>query len=76
MSKEVGQKLVELRGERRAEQVANDLGIPVRTLKSYEQGERTPKDDLKTKIAHYYNVSIEWLFFDHFDHYKCPLVHE
>ncbi|MGG1878829.1 helix-turn-helix transcriptional regulator [Paenibacillus cisolokensis] len=71
MSKEVGQKLVELRGERKAEQVANDLGIPVRTLKSYEQGERTPKDNLKTKIAHYYNVPIEWLFFAHFDHYRC-----
>lgn len=73
MSKAVGQKLVELRGEKKVEQVADALGIPVRTLKSYEQGERTPKDDLKAKIAHYYNVSIEWLFFAHFDHYKCAL---
>ena len=59
----IGKKLVKLRGDKTREQVAVDLGISYPALVSYELGERVPKDEIKIKIAEYYGVSIEELFY-------------
>lgn len=59
----VAKKLVELRGDKKREEVANACGISTSALAMYEQGERIPRDDIKIKLAKYYNRSIESIFF-------------
>lgn len=58
-----GKKLRELRGDKSMEKVAKDLHISTSALGMYEQGRRTPRDDIKIVIANYYGVSIESLFY-------------
>lgn len=59
----VAKKLVELRGDKKREEVANACGISTSALAMYEQGERIPRDDIKIKLAKYYNRSVESIFF-------------
>ena len=59
----VAKKLVELRGDKKREEVANACGISTSALAMYEQGERIPRDDIKIKLAKYYNRSIESIYF-------------
>lgn len=59
-----GARLKELRGERTIEEVASSLGISPSALSNYENGIRTPRDQIKAKIARYYRKSIEWIFFN------------
>ena len=61
-AKEIGNKLVELRGKRTQEQVANAVGISVSALSMYECGERIPRDPIKIELAKYYKRS-DRLFF-------------
>lgn len=60
---EVGKKLSTLRGNKTQEKVANDCGISVSALAMYESGKRTPRDEIKVKLARYYNTTVEALFF-------------
>lgn len=59
----IGQKLRELRGERSVSEVANAVGIAQSTLSMYENGDRIPRDSIKIKLARYFDVSIEELFY-------------
>lgn len=59
----MAEKLVELRGDKSREQLAVDLGISYSAVVSYENGERVPRDEMKIKIANYYNVNVEDIFF-------------
>lgn len=59
----VGQKLISLRGEKPREDVAKDLGISLSALAMYERDERTPRDEIKVKIAQYYQTSVQEVFF-------------
>lgn len=64
MNKEkMARKLVELRGDKSREQVAVDLDISYSAVVSYEIGERVPRDEIKIKLANYYNVRVEDIFF-------------
>ena len=63
MANEIGRKLRKLRGTRTQEEVARELGISRAAVANYEQGERIPRDTLKKRIATYYGVGIEELFF-------------
>ena len=60
----IKKRLVELRGERSQAQVARDLGISDSAISAYEQGDRIPRDEVKIRIANYYGVSVESIFFD------------
>ena len=62
-AKKIGAKLKELRGERRINKVAEDLGISPSALSMYENGERIPRDVIKIKIADYYGQPISDIFF-------------
>lgn len=64
----VGQKLANLRGSKTQEEVATACGISVSALSMYEQDERTPRDEVKIRLASYYGVSIESLFFARENH--------
>lgn len=55
--------LKRLRGKRSLEEVAEGIGISARALKSYENGERRPRDDVKIRIAEYYGKSVKYIFF-------------
>lgn len=65
MDKEkIGRRLRELRGSRDAQEVANTLGISTSALFMYERGERIPRDQIKVKIAQYYGLPVQEIFFD------------
>ncbi len=59
-----GTKLRALRGTRSQKEVANELGITKSALAMYERDERVPRDEVKVKIATYYNETVQFLFFD------------
>ncbi len=58
----MNEKLIELRGNRSQEEVAKALGISVSALSMYEQGNRIPRDEIKIRMAEYYNISLDALF--------------
>ena len=60
---EAGKKLVELRGNKSQEEVANAVGITQAALSMYERGERTPRDDVKIKLANYFESDVAFIFF-------------
>lgn len=43
--------------------VAKDNGISPSALSMYECGQRTPRDEIKERLAHYYNSSVGFIFF-------------
>ena len=57
------QILKKLRGETSREKVAKSVGISVSALGMYEQGRRIPRDEVKVKLAKFYGVPIESIFF-------------
>lgn len=60
----IGEKLKKLRGNKIRKIVAEDLGITESSLSNYENDYRIPRDEVKKKIALYYDVSIESIFFE------------
>ena len=58
-----GEKLTALRGKRTQSVVAKALGISVSALSMYERGERTPRDEVKQRMAQYYHQTVEQIFF-------------
>lgn len=67
----VAEKLVKLRGDKSRETVAKACGISISALAMYERGERIPRDDIKVRLAEYYNRSVNFIFFDLNEHKKC-----
>ena len=63
-SKRIGNKLIELRGDISRDTVANGLSISVSALAMYEQGNRIPRDEIKIKIAQYYEKTVQEIFFE------------
>lgn len=65
LKEQIGQKLIVLRGLKSREQVAADIGVSCSAIQMYENGQRIPRDKIKVKIADYYQVSVDELFFSH-----------
>lgn len=42
-------------------QLAEKLGIAVSSISQYESGDRIPSDDIKIKMADYFEVSLDFL---------------
>ena len=61
--KKIGAKLRKLRGNISLETVANAVGISRSALVMYERGERIPRDEIKIKLAKYYDATVADLFF-------------
>jgi putative transcriptional regulator len=57
-------RLIELRGNRSQEEVASKLNITRQMLSYIETGERTPSLPVARRIAEFYGVSVEIIFFD------------
>lgn len=61
-------KLRRLRGDKTQEEVADAIGVTKSAWAMYERGERTPRDEIKVKIAKYFGVTVEELFFAEVEH--------
>jgi DNA-binding XRE family transcriptional regulator len=63
-SAKIARRLIDLRGDRSQQTVADDLGITRAAVGMYETGERIPKDEVKAAIAQYYGKTVQEIFFD------------
>lgn len=63
-AKQIGEKLVKLRGSIPRDTVAKAVGISVSAISMYENGERIPRDAIKIKLADFYDKSVQEIFFD------------
>lgn len=59
----IGKKLKELRGDKTQIQICKDLGITTTSYSMYETDQRVPRDEIKKKIADYYKISVDKIFF-------------
>lgn len=62
--KKIGQRLIGLRGARMREEVAAACKISLSALIMYELGQRSPRDEIKIRLAHFYGVTVQHIFFD------------
>lgn len=60
----IAERLVEARGDIPRKAVAEAVEISVSALAMYETGQRVPRDELKVRLAKYYNRTVQELFFD------------
>ncbi len=67
----VAKNLINLRNEKSREEVARAVGISVSTLQMYENGQRIPRDNIKIKLANFYGVTVQTIFFDSEQHEMC-----
>lgn len=58
------QKLAAARGSRSQEEVAKAVGISPSAVSMYEIGARIPRDAIKVRLANYFGLSVQSLFFD------------
>lgn len=64
MNKEaMAEKLRKLRGNKSRQEVADACNISTSALAMYEQGERVPRDEVKVRLANYYNRTVNYIFF-------------
>lgn len=61
---EIGRRLRKLRGVRTRTGAAKEIGISYSALSKYEDGRKVPNDGTKVKIANYYSVPVQKIFFD------------
>ena len=52
-----------LRGQQTQEEVAKAIGITKSSWAMYERGECVPRDEVKVKIAQYFGVPVQDIFF-------------
>lgn len=58
-----GEKLRSLRGNKSRRKVSEELGISFSSYVKYERNERIPRDDIKKRIAKYFQTSVQDIFF-------------
>lgn len=62
-SKAIGVRLKKLRDTRTQQEVADAIGVTTMAISQYENGERIPRDEIKIRLANYFNETVENLFF-------------
>ncbi|MED1711760.1 helix-turn-helix transcriptional regulator [Bacillus thuringiensis] len=67
----IGQKLMNLRGDKSRDEVATAVNISVSALQMYENGQRIPRDEIKVKLAEYYKTTVQEIFFTNKQHKMC-----
>lgn len=60
----VARKLRLLRGKRTLADVARAIGVTDQAICQYESGKRMPTDEVKLKIARYYGMTVDEIFFN------------
>ena len=69
--KTVGMILRGLRGEKTQEEISKELGITKSSWAMYERDERIPRDEIKVRIANYFDKTVQEIFYTPIEHYKC-----
>ncbi len=46
------------------EELAKELNVSCSSLGKYERGERTPRDNVKRRIAAYFGKTVQEIFYD------------
>ena len=59
----IGNELKKLRGNKTQEEIADAIGVSSAAIGMYERGERIPRDEIKVKLANYFNASVESILF-------------
>ncbi|MGH0800783.1 helix-turn-helix transcriptional regulator [Bacillus cereus] len=67
----MAKNLINLRNKKSREEVARAVGISVSTLQMYENGQRIPRDNIKIKLANFYGVTVQKIFFESEQHEVC-----
>ncbi|SDZ00095.1 helix-turn-helix transcriptional regulator [Thermoactinomyces sp. DSM 45892] len=62
----IGSTLRYLRGNRKRKEVSKAVQISVSALSSYENGSRIPLDEIKVRIANYYGLTVQDVFFNQY----------
>ena len=62
--KAIGAYLKKLRGAKTQAEVARAIGVTTMAISQYENGDRIPRDEIKIKLAKYYDRTVEQLFYD------------
>ena len=62
-SKKIGKLLTALRGEQSLSDVAKTLGLSPSAIRQYESGNRIPRDNIKEKIAKFYDKTVQEIFY-------------
>lgn len=56
-------RLIELRGKKTQKEVADAIGVAQSTYAMYELGQRIPGDEIKIKLAAYYETTVQQIFY-------------
>lgn len=59
----VAERLIQARGGKKREEVANAVGVSLSAIAMYENGDRIPRDEIKVRLAKYYKTTVQELFF-------------
>ena len=59
----IAERLRELRGDKSQREVADAVGTTAMAISLYESGERIPKDEIKIRLARYYDTTVDALFY-------------
>ena len=59
----VAERLIAARGNKPREAVATAVGVTVSAISMYENGERVPRDEIKVRLADYFGMTVQELFF-------------
>lgn len=62
-NKKYARNLRKLRGKISRQTVAEAIGVTRSAIAMYERGERVPKDNIKVKLARFYNTTVEAIFY-------------
>lgn len=63
-----GEMLRKLRGDKSQDYIAAQIGVTKSSWAMYERNERTPRDEVKIRIANYFNKTVQEIFFGHNEH--------
>ena len=63
MDKTYSKRLRKLRGKVSRQTVADAIGVTRSAIAMYEQGVRVPRDEIKVKLAKYFNTTVEAIFY-------------
>lgn len=60
----IGKRLEKLRGSKSQAETARELGITYQSYWMYETGRRVPRDEVKKRIAAYYRMTVDEIFYE------------
>ncbi len=60
----IAENLRKLRGDKSQREVAEAVGVTAMAISLYESGERIPKDEIKVRLAKYYQTTVDAIFFN------------